>query len=638
MTKLLKSWKLKIILFLFFVLQIRGQKIEYATLLIPESLKENANNIIRFQSIDVNIISQKALEIKTKKAITVFNYKGLSNIDAREYYSKSEKVNAIEAIVYNSFGKEIKKIKRSDFRDQSIADGFSILTDGRTLFLDYTPTEYPFTIVFESETKTSNTAFLPSWSPIDDYFESVEKSEISIHFPPDLGFKYKEINFDGRNILKNQQANTITFKVENLVAEKPEDYSPSSKILPLVKFGLEKFYLEGVEGNVKNWSEYGSWTYNNLLSDTEAISDETIIKIKTLVGTESDPIKKAKIVYQYVQDKTRYVSIQLGIGGWKPMLAKDVDRLGYGDCKALANYTRVLLKTVGVEAFYTEIYGDRSKKSFETDFVSMQGNHIILALPDKDKMIFLECTDQSSPFGFQGSFTDDRFALLVKPEKGEIIKTNEYSEKASTQIGKGSYEIDQDGNLSGSFTIKSKGIQYANKYVLESNSNESTEAYYKDYFSWVNNLKLEKVSFQNDKEMIEFTEDLKLYAQNYGTINGSSMVVAINAFDQNSNVPQRYRNRKNPLEIARGFYDESEIEVNLPQGFKLEAKPDNFEIKGKFGEYKMELLVGSNKIMFKRSLLINKGLYDKSEYENYRQFREQIAKADNSKIILTKNQ
>jgi hypothetical protein len=28
---------------------------------------------------------------------------------------------------------------------------------------------------------------------------------------------------------------------------------------------------------------------------------------------------KAKLIYDYVQQKSRYVSIQVGIGGWKPM-------------------------------------------------------------------------------------------------------------------------------------------------------------------------------------------------------------------------------------------------------------------------------------------------------------------------------
>ena len=459
--------------FILFVTMIKAQTIDYSSLILHENLKENANSIIRNQSIIIDIASQKSMVVKTTKVITVLNSKGISNVDAREYYSNSEKILSIQAVIYNSFGKEIKKIRKSDFKDQSVADGFSILTDGKVLFLDYTPTDYPYTVVFESETKSSNTAFIPNWSPIDDYFESVQKSEITVNYPSDLGFKHKEFNFEGKDIKKKEQVNSISFSVENLVAEKPEDYSPiSTKILPEVKFGLEKFCLEGVEGTAKTWEDYGKWMYNSLLKDTEEVSDETKSKIKALVGNESDPIKKAKIIYQYVQDKTRYVSIQLGIGGWKPMLAKDVDRLGYGDCKALSNYTRVLLKSVGVDAFYTQIYGDRSIKDFDKDFVTMQGNHIILTIPTNDKMVFLECTSQTIPFGFQGNFTDDRYALMVKPEKGEIIKTNEYNEKLSSQVYKGNYAIDLEGNLTGNVTIKSKGIQYDNVFSIEKKSKE----------------------------------------------------------------------------------------------------------------------------------------------------------------------
>ena len=93
---------------------------------------------------------------------------------------------------------------------------------------------------------------------------------------------------------------------------------------------------------------FGSWMHQNLLEGTDEISQETQQKIRTLIGTETDLIQKAKIIYQYVQDKTRYVSIQLGIGGWKPITAYEVDRLGFGDCKALTNYTSALLNIVNV--------------------------------------------------------------------------------------------------------------------------------------------------------------------------------------------------------------------------------------------------------------------------------------------------
>lgn len=626
------------VFFLFFNI-INAQNIDYSSLLLPENLKENANSIVRFQSIDVTISSQKSISIKVYKVITVLNSKGLSNIDAREYYNKSEKVNSIEATIYNSIGKEIKKIKRKDFLDQSVADGFSVLTDGRFLAMDYTPTEYPFTVAYESETQSQNTAAIPAWFLLDDYFESVQKSQFNISYPSDLGFKYKEYNIENRNVVKTEKTNFLSFSVENIPAERYEDLALSAnKTFPHVLFGLNNFYYEGYSGKTNTWNEFSSWYYNSLIKDTEELSKETQVKIKDLVGSETDPVKKAKIVYKYMQDKTRYVSVQLGIGGLKPMLADDVDRLGYGDCKALSNYTRMLLKTVGVESFLTIIYGGREITDFDKDFVSLsQGNHMILAIPNNDKMLFLECTNQTVPFGYQGHFTDDRYALLLKPEKGELIKTNEYTEKNSSQISKGSYSIDELGAISGNVFIKSKGVQYDDKYRLETLSKEKIEEYYKDYFSWINNLKIEKIKFNNDKESIEFTEDLKINASNYGNLNGSVMIIPINVFDQNSNVPQRYRNRKNPFEISRGYYDEDEIEVNLPEGFVLDAKPDNYEIKDKFGTYKIELvLVNPTKILYKRSLIINKGFYDKSEYENYRKFREQIAKADNSKIVLIK--
>ncbi len=221
----------------------------------------------------------------------------------------------------------------------------------------------------------------------------------------------------------------LQYEANNIVAEKYEDYTPATKVFPRVMMGLENFNLEGVDGTAKNWKEYGKWFSENILIGTTNLSEEAKAKIKTLVGTETDPIKKAKIVYKFVQEKSRYVSVQVGIGGFKPMLASDVDRLGYGDCKALSNYTRALLEVVGVPSYYTELYGDRDIRDIEADFFSIQGNHVILCVPHKDESIFLECTSQDDPFGFQANFTDDRDVVVMKPEGGEIIHTKKYHDK-----------------------------------------------------------------------------------------------------------------------------------------------------------------------------------------------------------------
>ena len=625
---------------LFFTTYVFSQKLEYSTLLIPDSLKQNANSVVRLNQIDIGIVSQRNMTVKTKRVVTVLNEKGLGAIDAVESYDKRTTIKAIEATVFDSDGKEIKKIKRKDFKDQSAADGVTVFSDNRYLYLDYTPIQYPFTIVYDSEIETSTTAFIPQWFPLTDYFVSVEKSVLNVNYPDNLGFRKMEFNFSNFKIIKTADTTTqLSYIATNITAQKNEDYSPAfSTIFPKVMMGLEFFHLEGVDGKAKTWKEFGQWWFDEILTGTEVIPEETKAKMKLLVGDEKDPVKKAKLIYDYVQKKVRYVSIQEGIGGWKPMPAADVDRLGYGDCKALTNYTKALLTAVDVPSYYTKLYGSNYKTDIVSDFVSQQGNHIILAIPIGSGYTWLECTSQDDPFGFQGTFTDDRTVLVVKPSGGEIVRTNVYHDEGNTQQDRGTYTLSANGDLSGKITIVSQGSQYSRKAPIQNWNPLEKESHYKEYWDNINNLKLEKIAFSNDKENIKFTENIEINAVNYGAISNGKMMFAVNVFNQYTGSIKRIRNRKNPFEIQRGYVDTDEINVVLPLGFSIEFLPANFELNSKYGAYKTEIIKkDATNLIYKRTLFVKKGLYSNKEYDEYRLFMEQISKNDNAKIILTLN-
>lgn len=629
-----------VLFFLLLTAISSAQKNTYPIFIIKDSLKENANAVVRLDQMDITIASQRSMNIKIQRVVSVLNEKGLNDIDAYQHYDKTTSIKSIEAIVYDAFGNEIKKIKRKDFRDQSAVSGSTLFSDNRVVYLNYTPVSYPFTIVYSSETETSNTAFIPQWYFLGGYYLSVEKSVLNVTFLNNLGFKKKEFYFSGFNIKKTADTDTrLSYEAINILAQKAEDLSPSSRDLyPRIMMGLEKFHLEGVDGTATTWEAFGKWYGDKILTGTTELPEETKTKIKALVGNEKDPVEKAKIVYDYVQKKSRYVNIAIGIGGWKPMLATDVDRLGYGDCKALSNYTKALLQAVDVPSYNTILYGDRYKSNIQSDFVSMQGNHMILAVPNGDNYTFLECTSQDDPFGYQGTFTDDRDVLVVKPEGGVIVRTKIYEDKGNTQTDKGSYSIDENGNLSGHIFITSEGSQYSSKSRTETLQPTEKEAHYKEYWSNINNLKLGKITFTNDKQKIRFTEDIEVNATNYGVISANKMIFPVDAFNQSKSNVKRVRNRKNPFQIQRGYLDTDEIEVNLPAGFSIEFLPSNFELKGKFGEYKTEIIKKEdNKLTYKRSMFLNKGKYSNKEYDEYRLFMEQVSKNDNAKIILTRN-
>jgi transglutaminase-like putative cysteine protease len=635
------NFKLYCLVFLFSINLLSAQKSEFASLSIPDSLKQNANAVVRLDQIDILISSQRKMNIKQKRVVTVLNEKGQGAVDAVENYDRRRTIVSIQAIIYDALGNEIKKIKRKDFKDQSTVDGGTLFSDGRILYLDYTPIQYPYTVVYEAEVETSTTAFVPQWVPLTYYYLSIEKSILNIIYPENLGFRKKEFNLSNFKIAKTVDSSTqLSYVLTNVPAIKYEDYSPNvSEIFPKVMMGLEYFNLEGVDGNAKTWKEFGKWWSDKILVGTDELPEETRLKIKALVGDEKDPIKKAKIIYKYVQEKSRYVSIQEGIGGWKPMLVKDVDRLGYGDCKALSNYTKSLLNAVDVPSYYTKLYGSKEKQNIESDFVSQQGNHIILTIPNGDNYVFLECTSQDDPFGYQANFTDDRDVLVVKPDGGEIVRTKKYDNKDNSQVDKGGYSISENGDFSGKITMVSQGSQYGQKVRVEKMLPTEKERYYKDFWDNINNLKINKISFSNDKDKISFVENADISAVNYGVISNNKMIFAVNSFNQNSEVVKRIRNRKNPFEIPRGYYGTDEIEIALPSGFTIESIPNNFELNSKFGEYKTEIIKKDNaNLIYKRSVFIKKGLYKNTEYDEYRLYMEQISKNDNAKIILTKNQ
>lgn len=66
-----------------------------------------------------------------------------------------------------------------------------------------------------------------------------------------------------------------------------------------------------------------------------------------------------------------------------------------------------------------------------------------------------------------------------------------------------------------------------------------------------------------------------------------------------------------------------EIEINFLVGFLIEFLFFNYEVKGKFGEYKIEIIKKeNNKLIYKCILFLNKGKYFNKEYDEYCFFME----------------
>ncbi|MGJ5641913.1 DUF3857 domain-containing protein [Formosa sp. S-31] len=574
--------------------------------------------------------------VKQHRIVTIYNESGDSKSYAYETYDGTTKIKTLEVTVYDASGEKIHRFKEKDFKDVARADGISIYNDDRIKYLDYAPVKYPYTIEYTSEVEHQMTAFIPRWSPLESHYTSVLKSTYHIINETEIPLSVKEEHLEDYSISK---VGDYHYVAENLQAIKPEAYSPAFyTYAPRVKVAMQTFDMKGVKGVNTSWEDFGKWMHQSLLKGTRELPESVITEIKGLTASAETNVEKAKIVYQYLQNKTRYISVQVGIGGWKPMLAKDVDRLSYGDCKGLSNYTKALLDVVGVPSYYAIIYGDKNIRNIDSEFSGTEGNHAVLTIPQGDEFIWLECTSQITPFGYIGNFTDDRDALVITPQGGKIVHTTAYSAEESVLKTTADILLNSSGSIEAQVKVQSYGTQYRGSKGLEESTEKDNVLRFKDLWDNINALVVEDFKFSNNKDLVEFTEDVKVSASNYGSKTGNRILFVSNMFNKLTGIPPRYEDRKQSIEIDRGFLDEDEYIFQLEDGLEVEAMQSPVLLETKFGTYSASMEnLGDGRLKYKRQLLFKKGLYPKEDYDAYRDFWIAIAKHDNAKNVLLIN-
>lgn len=635
-TKMAKRTTLLFIVFYLVTIGVYSQEHALAVAQIDDSLIENANVVTRFDHTIVDQTNANKIIITKHKAITALNKRGSRLLVFRASYKEgSTKIKDIELKYYDKDGKVLREVSKKDIEDIAAYDGFSMITDYRIKYFEYESTSFPISVEWKYTLESKNTLLIPPWVPIEAFGQSVELS--TYRNGGDVNDHYEQ-NLDGPNITKK----TGYYSCEDIPAYTSEPLSPSIyDIVPYVLFSPRTFVYEGYDGQFTNWQELGKWRYDNFIQDRNNLKASDVRQeLDEIINGETDPEAIARMIYDYVQETTRYINISLDEGGVRPMKSQDVHTKKYGDCKALSFYMKSLLDIYNVNSNYVEVYADGDfKKSYIPEFCSAtQGNHIILNIPLGQDTAWVDCTSNELPFNFLGDFTDDRLAMMVTENGGKIVKTPNYSAQYNNVTAETKLAIDQNGETELESTIKSTGIPMKERLFLQKISDDDWEDRLKEHlFSHLNNLEIktkEKELIESDFEMIE---KYSLRTTDYGSIAGQYMILPL-TFKKFS-IPRlgKTKQRKYKIHIKRGYSNSSIQTIKIPEAYQYIDKPLKENIISDFGEYSMILKVENDSLVIKRSLIINEGIYSPERYVDIRSFFNAVLKNENLKYSI-KNQ
>lgn len=144
-----------------------------------------------------------------------------------------------------------------------------------------------------------------------------------------------------------------------------------------VREGPVLFYSWGEAGD---WAAVGRW-YERLLDHLPQGEEEVRRTALELTGEAATPRQRLAALTELVQQKIRYVAVEVGIGGYRPSPPRETLERRWGDCKDKSLLLVDLLRAVEIPAYPALILADENGRIDPTFPTPGQFNHAIVAVP-----------------------------------------------------------------------------------------------------------------------------------------------------------------------------------------------------------------------------------------------------------------
>lgn len=612
--------------FLFFSYESRSQDAKEDSLLL------NAHAIILHQKDQLeifakdNIVNKHELEVIVKNAL-------IENINQIFIsYNKFNKIEDVLLEIFDDQNKKLKTVKKKDFMDRAAFDGISIASDDRYLYykIDVSIPKYRYKLMYTSKSAQSFQLGLFCHTTFEN--TAVMHSElVFINHDTVNTLRFNDHYWGQPSIKKEGKSITYNFEINHHSAadiKRSLESSKSSYIVPI----LTHFSMDNVDGSMESWASFGTWIAS-LNEGQDVLDDKTKLELKMIIGEEKDTLAMIEKLYKHLQATMRYVSISFGIGGFKPFSAQYVHRNKYGDCKALSNYMKAILRFAGVPSNYTLVFGGPNPQMLFDSVAINVFNHAILTVPLKNDTLFLECTSSISPTGYQGKFTGNRKALIIDGQNSKLVHTTKYNH-THNQINN-TFEVDLTTSSSGIVCTKDlMGIgieQYGIMWHMPLNDDgfiknvkdlawqEATDVKVLDR----NIVKGGK--YPHYKIKTRFDKHKKLTFSGRRTFIETSMDVLPNLFQE------FIYSKTETVEVRFGMTVHDQYIINIPNHCQVEKLPKNEEVTvtGQ-GLFQTNSVLEGQQLIFNRTLQLLEG-----EHKIDPVLNNKLKKLLHEKIVLT---
>ncbi|MEN8202135.1 MAG: DUF3857 domain-containing protein [Bacteroidota bacterium] len=550
------------------------------------------------------------------------------------HFNKKSPVSELKIQLESMQGKAIRVIRKKEIEVESAIGNSSFYEDDLVKKIELTHNSYPYRIRYSYTRTLTEYLSIVRWYPYIRNYLPTKHSRLTVSIPADFPMRLHQQNIDYKKKLSPEGRIRYIWEARDIDEFESEDFGPHyTEVIPYVHLVPEEFTF-GVSGSQCSWESFGYWVYrlNEGRSELPVQEQE---KVDQIVSNAASTLDTIRVLYHHLQDKTRYINVAIDIGGLQTHPASYVCKNGYGDCKSLTNYLYSQLKYLGIDSYYTLVNSGKSAAPVLRNFPSNQFNHVMLCVPLAGDTLWLECTDKSNPFGYIGSFTQNRYALIIDKEHSKLVKIPAMTREQVTQTRSISMNASAGPQAVAQLTmhLKGDGFEFA-RYVTRQVEEREKDDYVRRYLR-VPETELLDWSIDNphrDSSTMVLTSTFK--ARKYYSNMGKLTLIAPPAIKIPSLMDPE--DRVWPVHIKRPTHQVDSLMINLQHPMLLESLPQDTIIQTTMGTYSRSIRLEENYMLMIRDFSLNTCILPAEDYEQLHSFLNAVNDMDKEKILIKK--
>jgi hypothetical protein len=371
---------------------------------------------------------------------------------------------------------------------------------------------------------------------------------------------------------------------------------------------ISKWYIKLVHEQMKSDNELESYTLQ-LIADKKTDED------------------KINVIFNFVSQNIRYISVLLGPYTHKPHQANEIFQKRYGDCKDKTTLLLTMLKIAGIKGMPALV--PANGKYFDEAVPSLSAfNHVIAVVPFKDNYFWLDATNETASFNSPPFVLPTKVLLINEDGSYRFIKTPELDNKNDSYHVEMTAYINQEGNAAIDYNHEYFGKSAESiRYFFKYSPPEQRKKFFEERGIEVKELTLG--SFTDTR--VPFTIKLSGNIKNMAQILDEKTMVLSNIVPLDS-----YRditaasNRQYPISQAQSLYSREKNSYKFPAGFKIKKLPKDFTSDKPF-KYRTEKysFKGSTFSVYLESKNMDKTISLK-DIDNFKKYATELQKHETS--------